>query len=460
MVFNIAIVLPFVAPAKRLSIYLDLLVFLTFFVGRVASTRLHAAGKLGIRGRGMDRYNRRNCSWRLNTELFIRVVHCAADFGRLAPRLRGGAVPGGREPHLHSDDGPPGFGSRKAAHLLPRKSPWGVEQCSVRNDNSDGTDGSGPQNSQASSGRIQRDIIERARAEKELREHQEHLEELVDQRTVQLVQARDQAEAANQAKTTFLANMSHELRTPLNAILGFSNLLRESRRVPEKQRRDLDIINRSGEHLLSLINDVLDMAKIDAGHILIENALLDLSDLAYGVMDLMRLRAKEKGIELSLQQTTEFCEFVRADGEKLRQVLVNLVGNAVKYTERGSVILRVGGRPAEDSQNCLLVMEVQDTGIGIAAEDQARIFDPFVQAGKLSSYKGTGLGLAITKKYIELMEGTIQLESAPGKGSVFRVQIPVLKVDRSEVPASRIQLPGSSADGSPDSRLPNPNVAF
>ena len=284
-----------------------------------------------------------------------------------------------------------------------------------------------------------RDIIERTLAEKELRKHQEHLEELVDQRTVQLVEARDQAQAANQAKTVFLANMSHELRTPLNAILGFSNLLRESRRVPEKERRDLDIINRSGEHLLSLINDVLDMAKIDAGRIAIEKAPLDLSDLVSGVMDLMRLRAEEKGLELSILQTPELCQFVQADGEKLHQVLINLVSNAVKHTERGSVILRMGSQPGEDSQRCQLVIEVQDTGIGIASGDQARIFEPFVQAGKLSTQKGTGLGLAISKKYVELMGGTIQVESAPGKGSLFRVEIPVLKIEESEMPAAELR---------------------
>jgi signal transduction histidine kinase len=136
------------------------------------------------------------------------------------------------------------------------------------------------------------------------------LEAQVAERTRELETAKAAAERANKAKSLFLANMSHELRTPLNAILGFSNLLRESREIPEKERRDLDILNRSGEHLLTLINDVLDMAKIDAGRIVIENIPVDLSDLAYGVIDLMRLRAEEKRIELCLQLAVGFCSFV------------------------------------------------------------------------------------------------------------------------------------------------------
>ncbi|MFZ0593533.1 MAG: two-component regulator propeller domain-containing protein [Bryobacteraceae bacterium] len=263
------------------------------------------------------------------------------------------------------------------------------------------------------------------------------LERQVIQRTHELQIAKNAAEEANRAKSSFLANMSHELRTPLNAILGFSNLLRESA-VSGKQRKDLDIIARSGEHLLSLINDVLDMAKIDAGRIVIENAPLDLKELVHGVMDLMRLRAEEKNLALSVLEAPESCQFVRADGEKLRQVLVNLVSNAVKYTERGSVVLRVSEQAAWDAEHCQLVIEVEDTGIGISAVDQARIFEPFVQAAKLSTSKGTGLGLAITKKYVELMGGSLRVDSEPGKGSLFRVEIPVAKLDRSEVPAASV----------------------
>ena len=260
------------------------------------------------------------------------------------------------------------------------------------------------------------------------------LETQVAQRTHELEFAKNAAEEANRAKTIFLASMSHELRTPLNAILGFSHLLGDTR-LSEKQRRDLEVINGSGEHLLNLINDVLDMAKIDAGRIVIENAPVDLRDLISGVADLMRFRSNEKGLELSVLETAESCQFIETDGEKLRQILINLVGNAVKYTDRGSIILRVSDRPGSDAQRCTLVIEVQDTGIGIAEAEQARIFEPFIQAGKLSAQKGTGLGLAITKKFVELMGGNIRVESELGEGSSFRVELPVLKLEQVELPS-------------------------
>ncbi|MBV9500570.1 MAG: response regulator [Acidobacteriaceae bacterium] len=272
---------------------------------------------------------------------------------------------------------------------------------------------------------------------KSLKQQTARLEAQVAQRTRELQIAKNAAEEANRAKSVFLANMSHELRTPLNAILGFSNLLRENG-VSESQRRDLNVINRSGEHLLSLINDVLDMAKIDAGRTVIETAPLNLKDLVSDVMDLMRVRAAERGLDLFIEQSPDLCAFVQADGSKLTQVLINLVGNAVKYTERGSVTLRVESQRAADTRLCKLVLEVEDTGIGIQESDQARIFEPFIQAGKLSSQKGTGLGLAITKKYVELMGGTIQVESTPGQGSLFRMEIPALVVDKSEMPDTGI----------------------
>jgi signal transduction histidine kinase/DNA-binding NarL/FixJ family response regulator len=264
----------------------------------------------------------------------------------------------------------------------------------------------------------------------ELRDHKQHLEKLVRQRTAELIEARDQAQAANNAKSTFLANMSHELRTPLNAILGFSSLVRDDPTLPERHRNDLNIVNRSGEHLLNLINDVLDVAKIEAGRITMQTAAFDLHKLVLDTVEITRPRADEKNLKLFLQVSPAVPQFVRSDAAKLRQVLINLIGNAVKYTPEGSVAVRVEAEPADES-NFRLRLEVKDTGIGIAPEDQARIFDPFVQAENRGARKGTGLGLAITKKFVELMRGSIGMESTLGQGSVFRLDLPMERAEDS-----------------------------
>lgn len=263
------------------------------------------------------------------------------------------------------------------------------------------------------------------------------------------------AEAANKAKSVFLANMSHELRTPLNAILGFSSLMRKEAGASLKQRATLDIINRSGEHLLTLINDVLDMARIEAGNIAMENAPFDLGEMVRETMDMMRDRAEEKGLELLLHPSSKFAGFICADAVKLRKVLINLIGNAVKFSPHGKITLRLDTRPADASQRLLLMIEVEDTGIGISAEDQAHVFDPFFQADNLIAQKGTGLGLTITRKDVELMDGRITVESTPGKGTTFRVKIPVGRVEESEisaVPKSRGLVIGL-APGQPEHRI-------
>jgi signal transduction histidine kinase/ligand-binding sensor domain-containing protein/ActR/RegA family two-component response regulator len=265
------------------------------------------------------------------------------------------------------------------------------------------------------------------------------LEVQVSERTHELQIAKDAAEAANRAKTTFLANMSHELRTPLNAILGFSNLLQDGN-VSDRQRSDLGIINRSGEHLLHLIDEVLDVAKIEAGRGGLEIAPCGLTGMLRDVVDMMRERAQAKSLTLLLIPSAGLPGFVRADAPKIRQVLINLLDNAIKNTERGSVTLRLDTGPTDSAGRLRLKFSVEDTGTGIAGEDQEHIFEPFVQIGKPEAHKGTGLGLTITRQFVELMGGRIHLESSLGEGSRFCVELPVERAPDSEAMAQ-------SADG-------------
>jgi signal transduction histidine kinase/CheY-like chemotaxis protein len=269
------------------------------------------------------------------------------------------------------------------------------------------------------------------RDQQELQQYKQQLEQVVSERTAELVVARDQALAANRAKSAFLANMSHELRTPLNAILGFSNLLREHG-PSEQQRHDLDIINRSGEHLLGLINDVLDVAKVEAGRSQLETAPCDLGRLIADVRDMVAPRALKKGLALRVEHP-QAPLFVRTDPSRLRQVLINLLHNAVKFTDQGAVILRMKATPAIDTAEVVLTFEIEDTGVGIAPSDQAVIFDAFVQTGAAKQQEGTGLGLTISRRIIELMGGTIQVETTLGHGSCFRAEIKVERAQESEV---------------------------
>ena len=237
--------------------------------------------------------------------------------------------------------------------------------------------------------------------------------------------AKEVAEAANVAKSGFLANMSHEIRTPLNAILGFSQLMGREEGLSARQRQQLDIINNSGEHLLALVNDVLEMAKIEAGRVTLNPTAFDLYALTDSVETLFSMQANEKGLELRIIRSDDVPRFVIADENRLRQVFVNLVGNAVKFTEKGGVTLRVGARH-EDGGALHLLAEVEDTGPGIAPEELDGLFEYFEQAGAgRRAESGTGLGLAISRGFVHLLGGEITVRSEVGKGSVFSFDVAV-----------------------------------
>jgi CheY-like chemotaxis protein len=236
--------------------------------------------------------------------------------------------------------------------------------------------------------------------------------------------ARESAEAANRAKSIFLANMSHEFRTPLNAIIGFSELMARDPNISAEQRENLAIVNRSGAHLLTLINDVLNIAKIESGRMALQEQAFDLDRLLDDLVDMFLLRAAEKGLKLIIDQAPEIPRYVNADEGKLRQVLINLLGNAVKFTNTGSIRLCIGRIDKPGISGCTLQFEVQDTGPGISPEDQDFIFEPFVQSSVgEKSKEGTGLGLAISRQFVRLMGGDLTVNSQVGKGSSFKFDI-------------------------------------
>ena len=274
-------------------------------------------------------------------------------------------------------------------------------------------------------------VAERTR---ELEQHRDRLEELVAERTAELELARDRSEAASRAKTAFLANMSHEIRTPLNAVLGMAHLLRRSQQTA-KQKDQVSKILISGQHLLEILNDVLDLAKIEAGKLVVGEAPVSVDAVLQNVVSMMQSRVDEKGLQLGVEVDRPL-PILLGDNGRLQQALLNYVANAVKFTERGRVIVRAR-RAAENPESVTLRFEVEDTGIGIAAEDLQRLFSAFEQAdnSETRKYGGTGLGLVIVRKLAHLMGREAGAESTPGVGSTFWFEARLRKASASGLEA-------------------------
>ncbi|MEG4943696.1 ATP-binding protein [Microcoleus sp. F4-D5] len=258
------------------------------------------------------------------------------------------------------------------------------------------------------------------------------LENRVEERTSELKEAKVAADTANHAKSEFLANMSHELRTPLNGILGYAQIMERDKSTTPKQKDAVQVIHQCGSHLLTLINDILDISKIEASKMDLYSSAFNFPSFLMGVVEMCRIRAEQKEITFNYQVLNQLPQAVNADEKRLRQVLINLLGNAIKFTEKGGVIFKVGviseGEDSDQSPLAKIRFHIQDTGVGMAPEQLEKIFLPFEQVGNIhQKAEGTGLGLAIAQKIVQMMGGEIKVESILGQGSIFSLDLELTK---------------------------------
>ena len=287
----------------------------------------------------------------------------------------------------------------------------------------------------------------------DVREHRDHLEQIVQQRTLALHEAKEQADAANRAKSTFLASMSHEIRTPMNAVLGFGQLMEREADLSPRDRDWLSKMLVSGRHLLQLINNVLEMSKMDAGRQVLNPSVFALQRAIADVDAMARREIEERGLSLAIEGVDALPRWVETDAAKLRQVLLNLLGNAAKFTKSGRIVLRASAASAAGDQVSLR-FEVEDTGAGIANEELERVFEPFEQtASGLGAQTGTGLGMPISRGIARLMGGDLTVRSALGVGTTFVLQVRVRIVPAEEA-AARASVESASEGSQPALLLP------